>query len=72
MSYMATKNTHPQKVIKNVPLTIRLDSRKNAIIQGIQQALSDSVRGSLNKTEAIEAALEIAAEKLNVTPKHTA
>lgn len=69
---MAKNNNPPKKNVKNVPLTIRLDDRKKSIIKGIQNALSDSVRGTLNKTEAVEAALEIAAEKLNVTPKHSA
>lgn len=52
--------------------TFRLDGRKRLIIKKIQEALSDNIRGKLSKTQAVEAALEIAAEKLNVTPKHSA
>lgn len=67
---MIKKSIHPpKKEPKNIRLTIRLTGDEKDIIHGIQSKLSDSIRGQLNETQAVTAALRIAAEKLDVTPK---
>lgn len=69
MSFMSTQKNSPKKETKAIRFSIRFSHKDKALINGIQNALADPIRGDVTETQAIIASLRIAADKLNVTPK---